>query len=167
MSGRNALSTVGPALAPIAAGRSPLGRLAVVIRSAHARQATSTKRARRLPAVEDPRCGDAEAPGHPGRPVVAGARLAAAVHQGRNSQSKQPSMCRRPIGTPARSSGAAEAMTDDLPFRVVRSNGTDEVLVRAMNLLIARGAYREAARLYPEDLIEPRQGARIVEKSKP
>jgi hypothetical protein len=58
-------------------------------------------------------------------------------------------------------------MTDDLPFKVVRSNGTDEVLVRAMNLLIARGAYREAARLYPEDLIEPRQGARIVEKSKP
>jgi hypothetical protein len=25
----------------------------------------------------------------------------------------------------------------------VRSNGTDEVLARAMNLLIARGAYRE------------------------
>jgi hypothetical protein len=28
-----------------------------------------------------------------------------------------------------------------------------------MNLLIARVAYREAARLYPEDLIELRQGS--------
>jgi hypothetical protein len=36
-------------------------------------------------------------------------------------------------------------MTDELPFKVVRSNGTDEVLARAVNLLIARGAYREAA----------------------
>jgi nucleotide-binding universal stress UspA family protein len=29
-------------------------------------------------------------------------------------------------------------MTEDLPFKVVRSNGTDEVLARAMNLLVAR-----------------------------
>jgi hypothetical protein len=35
-----------------------------------------------------------------------------------------------------------------------------------MNILIARGAFRETARLYPEDLMELRQGARIVEKSK-
>jgi hypothetical protein len=41
----------------------------------------------------------------------------------------------------------------------VWSNGHDEVLARAMNLPIARAAYREAARLYPEDLIELRQGA--------
>jgi hypothetical protein len=33
----------------------------------------------------------------------------------------------------------------------VRSNGTDE---RAMNLLIACGAYREAVRVYPDNLIE-------------
>jgi hypothetical protein len=32
-------------------------------------------------------------------------------------------------------------MTDELPFKVVRSNGTDEVLARAMNLPIARGAW--------------------------
>jgi hypothetical protein len=57
-------------------------------------------------------------------------------------------------------------MTDELPFKVVRSNGTDEVLARAMNLLIARHAFREAVRLYPEDLIELRQGARVVERSK-
>jgi hypothetical protein len=35
-----------------------------------------------------------------------------------------------------------------------------------MNLLIARGAYREAALIYPEDLIELRQGARRVEHSR-
>jgi hypothetical protein len=59
-----------------------------------------------------------------------------------------------------------KAMTEDLPFKVVRSNGTDEVLARAMNLLVARATYREAARLYPEDLIELRQGARVIEKSR-
>jgi hypothetical protein len=40
------------------------------------------------------------------------------------------------------------------------------MLARAVNLLIARGAFREAARMYPEDLIELPQGARIIEKSK-
>jgi hypothetical protein len=29
-------------------------------------------------------------------------------------------------------------MSDELPFKVVRSNGTDEVLARAVNLLVAR-----------------------------
>jgi hypothetical protein len=48
----------------------------------------------------------------------------------------------------------------------MRSNGTDKVLGCAMNLLIARGAYREAARMSPEDLIELRQGARVIERSK-
>jgi hypothetical protein len=61
---------------------------------------------------------------------------------------------------------AAKAITDELPFKVVRSTGTDEVLVRAMNLLIGRAAYREAARLYPGDLIELRHGAHVIEKSK-
>jgi len=45
---------------------------------------------------------------------------------------------------------SAEAtMSDELSFKVVRSNGTDEVLARAINLLIARGAHREAAPMYP------------------
>jgi hypothetical protein len=57
-------------------------------------------------------------------------------------------------------------MTDELAFKVVRSNGTDEVLARAVDLLIARGAYRSAVRMYPEDLIELRQGAHEIEKSK-
>jgi hypothetical protein len=55
-------------------------------------------------------------------------------------------------------------MTDDLPFKVVRSNGSE--LARAMNLLIARVAYREAARMSPVELIELRQGVRVIEKSK-
>jgi hypothetical protein len=33
-------------------------------------------------------------------------------------------------------------------------------------LLSARGAYREAARMYPDELIQLRQGARVIEKSK-
>jgi hypothetical protein len=37
-------------------------------------------------------------------------------------------------------------MTEDLPFTVMRSNSTDEVLARAMNLMITRGAYQVAAR---------------------
>jgi hypothetical protein len=59
-------------------------------------------------------------------------------------------------------------MTDELPFKVVRSHDHDhdEVLARAVNLLIARGAYQVAAKMYPEDLIELRQAARIIEKSK-
>jgi hypothetical protein len=61
----------------------------------------------------------------------------------------------------------SKAITEDLPFKVVRSNGTDEVLARATHLLIARGAYQAAAKMYPDELIELRQGARIVEKSKP
>jgi hypothetical protein len=42
----------------------------------------------------------------------------------------------------------------------------DAVEARAANLLIARGAYREAARMYPDDLIELRQSARLIEKTK-
>jgi hypothetical protein len=51
-------------------------------------------------------------------------------------------------------------MTDDLPFKVVRSNDADDELAGVSNLLIARGAYRVAGRLYPDELIELRQGAR-------
>jgi hypothetical protein len=58
----------------------------------------------------------------------------------------------------------AQAMSEELPFSVVRSNGTDEVLARAVNML-PRGAYREAAKMYPDELIELRQGARVIERS--
>ena len=38
---------------------------------------------------------------------------------------------------------------------------------RAINLVIAKGAYSAAAQMYPDDKIELRHGARVVEKSKP
>jgi hypothetical protein len=46
-------------------------------------------------------------------------------------------------------------MTEDLPFKIVRSNGHDEVLACAMNLLMARAAYRATVRMYPEDTTCP------------
>jgi|Tabmets5t2r1_1033131.scaffolds.fasta_scaffold629499_2 hypothetical protein len=45
-------------------------------------------------------------------------------------------------------------MTDDLPFKAVRSNSHDELPALAVDLIIALGAYRAAAEMYPEDLIE-------------
>jgi hypothetical protein len=50
-------------------------------------------------------------------------------------------------------------MTDEPPFRVVRSNSDDETLARCTNLPIAQAGYQAAAKMYPEDLIELRQGA--------
>jgi hypothetical protein len=47
-----------------------------------------------------------------------------------------------------------------------RINSTYEVLARAANLMIARGAYREAARMYPDDKILLYGGARVIEKNK-
>jgi hypothetical protein len=59
-------------------------------------------------------------------------------------------------------------MTDQLPFRIVRINSTSsyEVLARAANQRIARSAYREAARMYPEDKILLCQGERVIENNK-
>jgi hypothetical protein len=59
-------------------------------------------------------------------------------------------------------------MPDELPFKVVRVNapGHLEELARAINVSIARGAYDKARRMYPNDHIELRQGARVVERSK-
>jgi hypothetical protein len=52
----------------------------------------------------------------------------------------------------------------DLPFRV---NSEDEVIARANNLIVGRAAYETAARLYPRDTIQYRDGARIIAKSEP
>jgi hypothetical protein len=54
---------------------------------------------------------------------------------------------------------------EDLPFRVIRVNSEDEVIARANNLLIGRAAYETAVRLYPKDVIQYRDGARIIERS--
>jgi hypothetical protein len=53
----------------------------------------------------------------------------------------------------------------DLRFKVVRTNGHDEVVARATNLLIGRAAYETARRLYPNDRVDYRDGARIIARS--
>ena len=53
----------------------------------------------------------------------------------------------------------------DFPFKVVRTNGHDEVLARPINLLIGRAAYETAKRLCPKDRIEYRKGAQVIERS--
>jgi hypothetical protein len=54
---------------------------------------------------------------------------------------------------------------EDCPFEVVCTNGSDEVLVYANNLLIGRAAFETAKRLFPKDLIEYRNGAQVIERS--
>jgi hypothetical protein len=56
---------------------------------------------------------------------------------------------------------------DDLRFKVVRTNGHDEVVARATNLLIGRAAYETARRLYENERVDFRDGARIIAKSEP
>jgi hypothetical protein len=55
--------------------------------------------------------------------------------------------------------------TEDCPFKVVRTNGSDEVLARAINLQIGRAAFETARRMFPKDLIEFRREAQIIERS--
>jgi len=50
------------------------------------------------------------------------------------------------------------------PFKVVRTNGHDEVLARAANLLVGRAAFERAAWLHPKDVIEYRKGAQVIER---
>jgi hypothetical protein len=56
-------------------------------------------------------------------------------------------------------------LPEDLPFRVIRINSEDEVLARANNLIIGRAAYETAVRLFPKDVIQYRDGARIIARS--
>jgi hypothetical protein len=56
---------------------------------------------------------------------------------------------------------------EDCPFKVVRTNGGDEVLARAANLVIGRAAFERAKRMYPRDLIEYRRGAQVLDRSEP
>lgn len=51
---------------------------------------------------------------------------------------------------------------EDCPYKVVRTNGSDEVLARAANLLIGRAAFETAKRMYPKDLIEYRRGPQML-----
>lgn len=61
--------------------------------------------------------------------------------------------------------GAGQMFSEDCPFKVVRTNGGDEVLARAANLLIGRAAFETAKRMYPRDLIEYRRGAQVIDSS--
>ena len=54
---------------------------------------------------------------------------------------------------------------EELPFKIVRTNGSDEVLARSINLLLGRAAFETAKRLYPKDLIEYRKGAHVMERA--
>jgi hypothetical protein len=56
---------------------------------------------------------------------------------------------------------------DELRFKVIRTNGHDEVVARAANLLIGWAAYETARRLYPNERVDYRDGARIIERSEP
>jgi hypothetical protein len=56
-------------------------------------------------------------------------------------------------------------LPEDLPVKVVRTNGQDEVLARATNLLLGRAAYETAVRMFPKDAIQYRNGAQIITRS--
>ena len=50
-------------------------------------------------------------------------------------------------------------------FLVIRVNSEDEIPTRAANLLVGRAAYETARRLYPQDTIHYRCGAKVIEQS--
>jgi hypothetical protein len=54
---------------------------------------------------------------------------------------------------------------DPLPFKVVRTNGHDEIVARASSLLVGRAAYETARRLYPNERVDYRNGAQIIARS--
>jgi hypothetical protein len=60
-----------------------------------------------------------------------------------------------------------DVYAEECPYKVVRTNGSDEVLARASNLLIGKAAFETARRMYPKDLIEYQRGARVLERSEP
>jgi hypothetical protein len=56
-------------------------------------------------------------------------------------------------------------MGDQLVYKVVISNGSDEVLARASKFELAKVAYAKAVEMLPRELVELRHGARIIERS--
>ena len=57
--------------------------------------------------------------------------------------------------------------TENLPFKVVRTNGSDEVIARAADLLVGRAAFERAIALHPKELIEFRSGALVLSRREP
>jgi hypothetical protein len=56
---------------------------------------------------------------------------------------------------------------DPLRFKVVKTNSHDEVIARAINLLVGQAAYETARRLYPNERVDYRDGGRIIARSEP
>jgi hypothetical protein len=57
-------------------------------------------------------------------------------------------------------------MTDELPFRVVRSNSHDETFARWHQPANRAGGLPRSGAHVRDELIELRQGARVIAKSK-
>jgi hypothetical protein len=54
----------------------------------------------------------------------------------------------------------------DLGFKIVKTNGGDELVARIFNYEICKAAFEKAIFVYPNDHLEMHQGARVVLKSK-
>jgi hypothetical protein len=54
---------------------------------------------------------------------------------------------------------------EDLGFKIVKTNGGDELLARSGNYEICKAAFEKAVLVYPNDHLEMRQGARVILKS--
>jgi hypothetical protein len=59
-----------------------------------------------------------------------------------------------------------ELSMQDLGFKIVRTNGGDELLARIGNYEICKAAFEKAIFVFPNDHLEMRQGARVILKSK-
>jgi hypothetical protein len=57
--------------------------------------------------------------------------------------------------------------SENLPFKVVRTNGSDEVIARTADLVVGRAAFERAATLHRKDVIEFRSGAMVLGRSEP
>lgn len=55
-------------------------------------------------------------------------------------------------------------MDEELPFKVVKAEGY-EIVARAANLLVGRAAYETARRMFPNERVDYRHGARITARS--
>ena len=78
--------------------------------------------------------------------------------QARVRKLSSPDQIANVIGTAA-DNGGCLFDAERQALGIVRTNGEDEVLARAANLLIGRAAFETAKGMYPRDLIEYRKGA--------
>jgi hypothetical protein len=59
----------------------------------------------------------------------------------------------------------ATDVANSVPSSPDRTNGSDEVLARAVNLIIGKAAFETAKRMYPRDVLEYRNGAMVLERT--